>query len=150
MGRLHVLFLLLFSLVGAAEKEKSVLLDKQQAEIADLFREFELAEELVEKQVCMQGELIFKIFPGEPEYSSIEEGDAAVPCFLLRIEPSKEEITLCLSEALRNFYDKHIGKQVTVEGALFPAHTTHHPTRVLIDVQKMGLNSAKIAKPISP
>lgn len=140
MGRLHVLFLLLFSLVGAAEKENIVLLDKQQAEIADLLREFELAEELVEKQVCMQGELVFKTIPGETEYSSIEEGDATVPCWLLRIEPSKEEIALCLNDDLRDFCDKHIGKRISVEGALFPAHTTHHPTRVLIHVQKMELN----------
>jgi hypothetical protein len=135
---------LLFSLARAAEKENIVLLDKQQAEIADLLREFELAEELVEKQVCMQGELVFKIFPGAPEYFSIEEGDAATPYRLLRIEPSKEEIALCLNADLRDFCDKHIGKQVAVEGALFPAHITHHPTRVLIDVQKMELNSAKI------
>jgi uncharacterized protein DUF4431 len=141
VGRLHVLFLFLFSLVGAAEKENIVLLDKQQAEIADLFMEFELAEELLEKQVCMQGELVFKIFPGAPEYFSIEEGDAANPCWLLRIEPSKEEIALCLNDDLRDFCDKHISKQISVEGALFPAHTTHHPTRVLIDVQKMELNS---------
>ena len=143
VGRLHVLFLLLFSRVGASEKESIVLLDKQQAEIADLFREFELVEELVEKQVCMQGELLFKILPGAPEYSSIEEGDAANPCWLLRIEPSKEEIALCLSDDHRDFSDKHLGKQVAVEGALFPAHTTHHPTRVLIHVQKMELNSAE-------
>ena len=147
MGRLPVLFLLLFSLVGAAEKEEIVLLDKQQAEIADLLREFELVEELVEKQVCMQGELVFKTFTGEPEYASIEGGDAAVPCWLLRIESSKEEISLCLSDDFRDFCDQHIGKQISVEGALFPAHTTHHPTRVLIDVQKMELNSAEITEP---
>lgn len=140
MAKLYVLFLLLFSVVWAAEKRNIVLLNKQQAKITDLLREFELAEELVEKQVCMQGELVFKMFPGEPEYSSIEEEDASVPCWLLRIEPSKEEIALCLSDDLRDFCDKHIGRQISVEGALFPAHTTHHPTRVLIDVQKIELH----------
>src|SRR5580693_4286415 len=54
-------------------------------------------------------------------------GDADNPCWLLRIEPSKEEIALCLSEDLRDFCDKHIGKQISVEGAIFPEHTTHHP-----------------------
>lgn len=143
MGRL-VFFLLLFSLAGAAEKENIVLLDKQQTEIADLLREFEFAEELVEKQICMQGELVFKMFAGTSEYFSIEERDVANPWWLLRIEPSKEEIALCLSDKLRDFCDKHVNKQISIEGALFPAHTTHHPTRVLIHVKKMELNSAKI------
>ncbi|HEX4840274.1 MAG TPA: DUF4431 domain-containing protein [Rhabdochlamydiaceae bacterium] len=140
MGRLQVLFLLLFSLVGAAEKDDAPLLDKQQAEIADLLREFELAEQLVEKQVSMQGELVFKSLPGGADSSSAEEEDAVVPCWLLRIEPSKEEIALCLSDDLRDFCDQHVGKRVSIEGALFPAHTAHHPTRVLIDVQKMEMH----------
>lgn len=141
MARLHALLLLLSSCVEAAEKENSVLLDKQQAEIADLLREFELQEELVEKQVGMQGELVFKTFTKAPEYFSIEEVDAANPFWLLRIEPSKEEIALCLSDDLRDICEKHIGNHIYVEGALFPAHTTHHPTRVLIDVQRMKLVS---------
>ncbi len=127
----------------ATGKENIILLDKPQAEIADLLREFERVEELVEKQVCMQGELVLKMLPRDPEYSSIEEGDAAIPCWRLRIEPSKEEIALCLSDDHRDFCEKHIGEQISVEGALFPAHTAHHPTRVLIHVKKMNLNSIK-------
>jgi hypothetical protein len=146
MGRHYVLFLLLLSFVGVVGEERVVLLGRQQAEIADLSREFDLVEELVEKQVSMRGKLVLKILPGAPEYSSIEEGDAAIACWLLRLESSKEEIALCLSDDLRDFCNKHIGKQISVEGVLFPAHTTHHPTRVLIDVQRMEWDSAELTE----
>ena len=58
----------------------------------------------------------------------------------LLAQPSKEEIALCLSDDLRDFCNQHVGKRVSIEGALFPAHTAHHPTRVLIDVQKMEMH----------
>lgn len=140
MGKLGLLFMFLLSFMGAAEREGPVFPDKQQAKIADLLKEFEFVEELVEKWVSMQGELVFKMFPRETEDSPVEEGDAVAPCWLLRIEPSQEEIALCLGDDLRSFCAKHVGKRVSVEGALFPAHTSHHPTRVLIDVQKMELH----------
>ncbi|MCX6990060.1 MAG: DUF4431 domain-containing protein [Chlamydiae bacterium] len=81
------------------------------------------------------------MLPGALESFSMEEGDAATPCWLLRIESSKEEIALCLSDDFRDFCDKHLGKQISVEGSLFPAHTALHPTRVLIDVEKIELDS---------
>jgi|GEM_PF-3422119 len=115
-----------------------------------------------EKLVTLQGRLILRLFPGPPEYTSIERGDRANYCWLLQMdeesfriatttlvqEPSSNlksimswsnhrELYLSLEENMIDFCCDHESKKITVKGYLFHAHTAHHPTPILIDVKKI-------------
>lgn len=122
----------------------------------------ELLEEAPERLVVLKGKLIFKLFPGPPEYSSIEGGDRADYCWILRLEsPSLhlalatsvlelasrlegienrsnyDNVFLSLDEGMEKFCYEHRDQHVTVEGYLFGAHTVHHYTSILMDVKKI-------------
>jgi len=115
-----------------------------------------------EPLVTLYGKLILKLFPGPPEYSSIEDGDRADYCWVLQLDnislalalstpvaepasnikdimcrPNPREVFLSLDEDMEDFCCAHVDMWVAVEGHLFHAHTAHHYTPILIDVKKM-------------
>jgi hypothetical protein len=124
----------------------------------------ELLEDAPEQVVSMKGKLIFKLFPGPPEYSSVEEGDRADYCYVLQLDDDSRalalatpvagpansltdivsrsnygDLFLAMDDGMKNVCHKYVNEQVTVEGHLFHAHTTHHYTPVLIDVKMIKI-----------
>ena len=115
-----------------------------------------------EKLVTLKGKLILKLFPGPPEYSSIEDGDRPDYCWILKLdqasflkaittpvaEPANtldnlnkrshaDEILLVLEEYMENFCQRYQGQEIVSVGHLFHAHTIHHYTPILIDVKEL-------------
>ncbi|MGE5196791.1 MAG: DUF4431 domain-containing protein [Anaerolineae bacterium] len=112
--------------------------------------------------VTLKGKLVLKLFPGPPEYSSIEDGDRADYCWILQLdslslhralitpvaEPANSsvdimnrsnhgEVLLAIDRDMENFCYEHQDQQVIAEGHLFHAHTAHHYTAILMDVKKI-------------
>jgi hypothetical protein len=119
-------------------------------------------EAFSEPLITIRGVLSQKQFPGPPEYSSIEEGDRVDYCWVLELDkasfllalntPVKElgldvkdilrrsnsgEVMLVLDEETERFCRDYEHQQVSVEGYLFHAHTSHHYTPMLLDVKKI-------------
>lgn len=122
-----------------------------------------LPEDAPEKLVTLKGKLILRLFPGPPEYSSIEKGDRADYCWMLHVneeffkiatttpvpEPcsdlksimewsNHDEIYLSLEENMIDFCCDHESREITVQGYLFHAHTAHHHSPILMDVKKVS------------
>ena len=143
-----VLLLLLFFCFNQVFKEKvnPLLLPEDQKEIL----------------VTLKGKLILKLFPGPPEYYSIEDGDREDYCWLLQLdktsfeiakttpvgEPAQDldyimkksnpdEISLAIEKEMIDICNQHKGKKIVCEGYLFHAHTAHHYTPILMDVRKI-------------
>jgi hypothetical protein len=122
-----------------------------------------LSEDAPEKLVVLKGKLILRLFPGPPEYTSIERGDRADYCWMLHVneeflkiatttpvpEPCSDlksimewsnhnEIYLSLEENMIDFCCDHESKEITTQGYLFHAHTAHHYSPILMDVKKIS------------
>jgi hypothetical protein len=122
-----------------------------------------LPEDAPEKLVTLKGTLVLRLFPGPPEYTSIEKGDRADYCWMLHVnkesfkiatttlvpEPcsdlksimewsNHDEIYLSLEEKMIDFCCGHENKEITVQGYLFHAHTVHHYSPILMDVKKVS------------
>ncbi len=127
---------------------------------------FELSVDSPEPLITLSGKLISKLFPGSPEYSSVEDGDRADHCWVLQLdnasfdlalttpvaEPARsltdimnwsnpEEVFLSLDEDLEGFCHEYADQRVIIEGHLFHAHTAHHYTPILLDVKKLEVHS---------
>ena len=113
-----------------------------------------------EPSIILRGKLRLKLFPGPPEYGSIEEGDRADyvwivelddPSFLLALNAPENELSLdlaaiikredahdlilCLNENFKSTCEEYKDQDVIVRGVLFHAHTAHHYTPLLIDLK---------------
>jgi hypothetical protein len=130
-----------------------------------------LSEDKPEKLVLLKGKLIVKLFPGPPEYSSIEGGDREDYCWILKLEKSSfkialktpvyqpanslknimkhsnpNEISLCLDDIKRNYCQEHINQDIECEGYLFHAHNIHHRTPILMFVKKIYQNGTLVGQ----
>ena len=116
----------------------------------------------LEPSITLRGKLRLKLFPGPPEYGSIEEGDRAdyvwiveldESSFLLALNAPENELSLdladiikredahdlilCLDEKLERTCEEYKDQDIVVRGILFHAHTAHHYTPLLIDLKDM-------------
>ena len=110
--------------------------------------------------ITLSGILQLKVFPGPPEYSSIENGDRADSCWVLELD--KESFILALSAPVQSelaldckdilkwhnasevflFPDFNVdesfrskkGHHISISGYLFHAHTAHHYSPMLLTV----------------
>ncbi len=102
-------------------------------------------------KIRLNGVIVSKIFPGPPEFESIEKGDRPETHWILKLSKPvcvngdpKNEIN---TETERNIKEiqliiqeddgRHmhlLSRRVVVTGTLFHAHTGHHRTRVLMEV----------------
>ena|SRR3990167_9764511 len=114
----------------------------------------------LEPSITLRGKLRLKLFPGPPEYGSVEEGDRAdyvwiveldEPSFLLALNVPENELSLdladivkrkdahdlilCLDKKLERTCEEYKDQDVIVRGILFHAHTAHHYTPLLIDLK---------------
>ena len=110
----------------------------------------------------LSGILHLKLFPGPPEYGSIEDGDEADyvwivklddPSFLIALNAPETELSLdlvdivkredardlilCVDEDDQKTCEEAQGQEVVVRGILFHRHTAHHYTPLLMDLQKI-------------
>lgn len=95
---------------------------------------------LDEKPVRMSGALTLRIFPGRPNYESVEKSDEAEPAWILTVttEKKKEEFQLVVldrSGATFAALRRSSGKKIGVEGLMWEAQTGHHHTPFLIRVR---------------
>jgi uncharacterized protein DUF4431 len=106
-------------------------------------------------RIYVTGNLERAVAPGPPSYESIARGDKPEIYWVIRFErpicvdpdpTDKEnpgiagirEIQLVLSREEYLAYERSLGKQVRLSGTLFPAHTGHHHTPVLMANVKRG------------
>jgi hypothetical protein len=106
--------------------------------------------------VKLTGILQRKVFPGPPNYEDLRRGDAPEVIWLLNLaapicvnedkaqpdlNPAHDKARTMHLVIPAEFYSKYkelLGKQVTVTGTLFGAHTAHHRTPVLLTVKTMA------------
>lgn len=146
---------------GSAQKKqeaqtKEVAQNKQQARV----KQEEQASEKKEwvdywpAVVELKGKLVIKTFFGPPNFGENPETDVKERSWILSFEkpiyvraktetdpilgPSVEDIRE-LQLVLPKPHRELIGKKVIVKGTLFHAHTGHHHTDVLMDVQLIDL-----------
>ena len=102
--------------------------------------------------VTLTGRVIHRTFYGPPNYGEYPKSDTREKQVILILDSAVDviangndafdhtelkvrDVTLVLHRATGNLS----GKRVVVEGTLFHAHTGHHHTRVLMDVQTITL-----------
>ncbi|MBI5409102.1 MAG: DUF4431 domain-containing protein [Nitrospirae bacterium] len=108
-------------------------------------------------KITLNGVIESKIFPGPPEFESIEKGDRPEIHWILKLskpvcvsgDPKNEinteterdikEIQLIIQED-DGRYMHLLSRRVVVTGTLFHAHTGHHRTVVLMEVISMNLS----------
>ena len=98
--------------------------------------------------VTLSGKITKRTFYGPPNYGEDPATDSRETQVLLLLpkpicvdenkieyyEAEKNQLELTLVPLGKVKFKNHIGKQVTVHGKLFHAHTGHHHTSVLVEV----------------
>lgn len=122
----------------------------------------ELSEEAPQLLVTLKGSLQLKLYPGPPNYESIENGDYPEYCWMLQmdsksfdiasktpvLEPALSmtdimsvlnwnEVQLGLETDMRKFCENHINQEVTLQGYLSHAILAHHHAPFLMSVQSV-------------
>lgn len=105
--------------------------------------------------VNLKGKITRKSFAGSPNYENVKKGDTPEPYWILHLirpicvnadekiiggekrEKNVSKIQLVLTEEQYAQYKGLLGKRVEVSGKLWPAHTGHHHTNVLITVTEI-------------
>lgn len=114
----------------------------------------------------LRGTVVTKVFPGPPNFESIEQGDRPLEPYILILETpvdvaadendeinqaveNVEEVQLVFSEGYPAGPGL-IGKKVEVTGGIFHSHTGYHCTQILLEVRSLveldespGAGSAK-------
>ncbi len=122
----------------------------------------ELSEGAPQLLVTLKGSLLLKLYPGPPNYESIENGDYPEYCWMLQmdsksfdiasktpvLEPALSmtdimsvsnwtEVQLGLETDMRKFCESHINQKVTLQGYLSHAILAHHHAPFLMSVQSV-------------
>ena len=110
------------------------------------------------QKVTLQGTIRDKIFPGPPNYESIDNGDKPQVYWILYTNNSVELVgrsfennkpfdlgNSCSFQLVLDskFYENKkgiLGKNATVTGTIFIGHSGHHKTKALIDVESIKIN----------
>ena len=105
--------------------------------------------------IQLEGELYKKTFPGPPNYEDIKKGDEEEVYWLIKttkpfcvnkstyVEGDElhglSEVQLVMSSKLDFYKTKRLllNKKIKVQGTLFPQHTGHHKTEVLLTVESL-------------
>jgi len=124
--------------------------------LSDIPLEYE--DERPEMPISLRGKLALRLYPGPPEYGSVESGDYPEYSWFLQMDRHSFQIAsttllpglaLSLADIMSrtnwyevqlgcppsdDFYCQHVNQEVVVEGYLFHAHTGHHHAPFLMDV----------------
>lgn len=103
-------------------------------------------------KVKLTGTMVEKVFPGPPEFESVEKGDEVQLALVLKLkkpvcvkgdlvdetnaetEKNVRNIHLVIHGGKYEHYKRYVKELVIAEGTLFHAHTGHHRTKVLMEV----------------
>ncbi|WP_413496207.1 DUF4431 domain-containing protein [Morganella psychrotolerans] len=103
------------------------------------------------QQVSITGEMKRTVYPGPPNYESIEDGDEPEIYWILHTQKAmacmnnapewgdKDKLQLVISGDFYNENKQLLNKPVVVNGQLMYAETGHHHTPVLIVVDSVAL-----------
>lgn len=122
----------------------------------------ELSEGVPQLLVNLKGSLELKLYPGPPNYESIENGDYPECCWMLQmdsksfdiasktpvLEPALSmidimsfsnwnEVQLRFETEMRKFCESHVNQNVTLQGYLSHAILAHHHAPFLMSVQSV-------------
>jgi hypothetical protein len=107
------------------------------------------------EKVQLEGELYKKSFPGPPNYEDIKKGDEEEVYWLVKTTKPfcvnkssyvegdelhcQSEVQLVMSSKLDFYKTKRslLNKKIKVQGTLFPQHTGHHKTEVLLSAESL-------------
>lgn len=107
-----------------------------------------------DSHLSFDGRLTFEVFPGPPDYQSVDDGDSPEPTYILLLakniciddggqfaDPADQfnsvqlfTTNAALWEKLKSFKGTH----VTVTGSGFPAHTGHHHAPLVLEVESIS------------
>jgi hypothetical protein len=102
-----------------------------------------------EKPIRVTGVLSLEVFPGPPNYESVNDGEAREEAWILTTA-KKERFQLVIIEgAQENFATlrRCLGRKAVVAGTSWPAHTGHHHTAFLITVASIQEEPNKSLEP---
>ena len=103
--------------------------------------------------VSLSGTIKRRTFAGPPNYESVAKGDQPEQVWVLRLarsicvsasgdqeeEKNVSDLQLVFTDAEEyRRYKSFVGQPVTVNGGLFHAHTGHHHTTVLLNVNSIS------------
>ena len=107
-----------------------------------------------DNRLSLAGRLTFSVFPGPPNYESVDNGDMPEPTYILVLKRN-----ICIEDggqfadptqmfnsvqvytthdSLWPKFKKLKGKQVTVSGSGFAAHTGHHHAPLVLEVTSIA------------
>ena len=107
--------------------------------------------------VELRGALTLEVFPGPPNFDNLAKGDTPEHVWILTLSSpicvnanAVDELDRAVPTAnrvqvgFREFagykqYESMLGHDVIVSGTLFPAHTVHHRTAVLMTIKTIKL-----------
>lgn len=104
-------------------------------------------------QVKLTGRILQRVYPGPPNYQSIRAGDRREVADILQLAKKicvRADMTDLVNEAERNIkeiqlvfldrqsWENDSSKRVIVGGRLFHAHSGHHHTKVLLEVDSIA------------
>lgn len=139
MARMLNMTILAVAMIFAADEPRQTCLEYEPAEVTVTGKPFRM------------------VFPGPPEFSSIEEGDEALTYWILFLdEPvclnSKPgswdedeanvyhmQLVLFFMEDMYKNYQHILSKRVIIKGQLYHAHTAWHKTKVLLKPMEIRL-----------
>lgn len=122
----------------------------------------ELPAGCVDVPMALRGMLLLRLYPGHPEYGSVEGGDFPGYTWILKLThesllkaistpvsmafqtprdiaqfPHYDELDLGSDPADAQWLADHVGREITAQGILFHCHTGHHRNPLLMDVQSL-------------
>lgn len=109
------------------------------------------------QQVTLSGTLVRTVFPGPPNYESVERGDRPETYWTLNTKDpikcakgsadwgKKDQFQLIVSGDFYKENEKYLGSKVSVTGKLVYSETGHHHTPIMINVDFMKALSASQA-----
>jgi hypothetical protein len=104
-----------------------------------------------EKPIRVSGVASLEVFPGPPNYESIQDGDAREEAWILTTSQNERFHLVILGDGKEKFATlRHsLGKKLRVDGTVWGAHTSHHRTPFLITLRSIEKepNSERAAAP---
>jgi hypothetical protein len=107
--------------------------------------------------VSLTGTIRRHTFPGAPRYESVAKGDRPERVWVFQLsrpicvaargdweeEKNISDLQLVFAGAEKDYarYRRLLGRQVTIKGAIFHAHTGHHHTKVLLTVSSVSVRA---------
>ncbi|HEK0789592.1 TPA: DUF4431 domain-containing protein [Proteus mirabilis] len=107
------------------------------------------------QQITLSGIIKRTVFPGPPNYESVELGDKPETYWVLNTKDpitcakgsadwgSKNQLQLVLSDDLYKKYENSLNNSVSVTGKLMYSMTGHHHTPLMINVQSIQIRNEK-------